>query len=77
MCWLVNACTFEQAREFVFMVLFVGGFFVGLPLALVLGWILVERDKAKRTGIDLDAILNDVRREIDLRAARERDSDHG
>ena len=62
MCWLFDACTYSQVRELILMILVVGGFMVGVPLALVIGFIMVEMRKAKRTGIDVDAIIKDARR---------------
>lgn len=62
MCWLFNACTFKQVMELLVLLVFGGGVFMLLPLALVFALYKIEKEKVKSSGIDVNAIINDARR---------------
>jgi hypothetical protein len=59
---MLYACDYHQVKELILLVLFVGGFFVGVPLAAIIGLVMIELRKAKQTGVDVDAIIDDARR---------------
>lgn len=61
MCWMFSACTYDQVMGLISMVLIIGGLLAVL-LVLVIGLVMVEMQKAKRSGINVDAILDDARR---------------
>lgn len=61
MCWMFSACTYDQVMGLITMVLIIGGLLVFL-LVLAFGLIMVEMQKAKRSGIDVDGIIDDAKR---------------